>query len=208
LEAHRHTSAGTVTERRLNFGDRWRRRGAVVHREVGILLMVKVVTLTERHLVATILGTVRAFAAVTLAALFTSSCSGDSTGPGGTCSPETTNLNATITAGATVVFDWSPRCPVSFLLVESDGTDMWWISPFSGANTPANVAVDVANVIQPTVTYGQRPNNVGFSDGPRQLVPGRTYELSLWRTLPTGSTAQCRMREGRECLVTFTTFVR
>jgi hypothetical protein len=128
----------------------------------------------------------------------------DSTSPRDVaCDPETTSVSATVTVGASVVFDWSPACPVALLLVEDGASDTWLISvPDDAFDSPQG------NRIRPKVTYGQVPQGIIDTIAPTALVQGRTYELILWRVLPDGSTAQCQQRFGTVCLLTVKTFTR
>ncbi len=133
------------------------------------------------------------------------SCSDDPTGPEtADCAAETSSVEATVSVGSSVTFDWSPRCAVAFVLVEEDGGDVWWISTSEDDWDSPNLA----NRITPPVTYGQVPAGILDSYGPDPLVPGTTYELVLWRILPAGSTAQCQARIGSACLIAVKEFTR
>lgn len=132
-------------------------------------------------------------------------CSGDSTGPEDTpCEAETSSVEATVSVEGSVVFDWTPSCAVALLLVEDGSSDMWFMS------TPEDqwTSPEAGNRITPPVTYGQRPPGEWEWYGPEPLVEGRTYELILWRILPSGSTAECQSRFEDICLLTIETFVR
>ena len=132
------------------------------------------------------------------------SCSGgDSTGPDSNgCAPTTTTVQATVTTGSAVSFDWSPDCALALLLIEDEtGGDMWYVnSPDIESESP-----DLANRIAPQVTYGQVPAGmVGPTDpnGPVPAVPlvaGRTYKLVLWRLVPLAHRLPGELRERVRC---------
>jgi hypothetical protein len=113
----------------------------------------------------------------------------------------------TVTVEGSVVFDWSPACPVSAVLVEEDqqGGDMWWISTAESEQDWG--PPESANAITPPITYGQNPDSLCFY-GPQPLSDGETYSVALFRVLPSGSTASCLQREGPACLLTVEAFTR
>ena len=129
-------------------------------------------------------------------------CSDNPSEPQG-CPAGTTSLDASITkTGSSVVFDWSPRCPVALLLVEDNAHDVWAINApgFSESSTTD------ANVILPAVTYGQVPAGTVASPAAATLVAGTTYDLVLWMVVP--SSTSCSTRVQNACLVTVKAFVR
>lgn len=145
---------------------------------------------------------------IVLVCAFTVACSGDAAGPADAeCSAETTSVTATVTGTTSAVFNWTPACAVALLIVEEDGSDMWWISPFAG-EPPADTTPEAANRITPSVTYGQVPAGMAHSDETLPLVPGRSYDVALWRVLPAGSQAQCQEKFDNWCLLTMKTFTR
>jgi hypothetical protein len=90
------------------------------------------------------------------------------------------------------------------ILVEEDASDMWgsatdqdqWDSPAA------------ANLIAPPVTYGTAlTGTIAFQD-PLPLEAGHTYELVLWRILPSSSNAQCQQRFENACLLAVHEFAR
>ena len=126
----------------------------------------------------------RRFWAVLTLAAGSLGCSDEVTGPEeASCLPETASVEGKVTVGASVVFDWSPRCPVALVLIEEGAHDKWLVSTGS------------ANAITPPVTYGQVPAGATDSYGPEPLVAGQTYELILWRMMPDGSSALLTVKE-------------
>ena len=136
------------------------------------------------------------------------SCSHDATSPVDTsCADNTTSVNATVSVTGSVVIDWTPRCPLSLLIVEtSSGHDQWWIAGFN-PDSVDNPAVS-ANRISPSVTYGQVPATATNSFGPEALLAGTIYTVALWRALPVGSPLHCQQNRGTACLLAVTTFTR
>ena len=148
---------------------------------------------------------IRIAVAISLGWLVAQGCSKDSTGPDSApCTAETGSVTATVTVGTSVRFDWTPRCSVAMVLVEEDASDRWLVSSPEDSWTSA----DAANKILPPLTYGQTPAGTEIGEPPATLVAGRTYELILWRMLPSGSTAQCQQRFENMCLLTVTEFTR
>src|SRR5262245_49064779 len=130
------------------------------------------------------------------------SCS-ESTSPK-TCSANTGAVEPTIRVGQTVQFDWAPSCPAFMVLVEQNGSDQWVIhAPGLGSTLDES-----ANVISPTVTYGQKPSGTEQTSPAEPLVAGQTYTLVLWRVLPTGSTASCMQKVDNACLMAVKEFTR
>ncbi len=120
------------------------------------------------------------------------------------CSPETSSVEATVTVGASVTFDWTPKCAVTSVLVEEDASDMWFIASTEDlASAPVS-----ANVITAPVRYGNVPSGIVSSYGPEPLVAGRRYSLALWRALPPGSATRCQLNVGTACLLTVKQFTR
>jgi hypothetical protein len=120
------------------------------------------------------------------------------------CPEGTTEVTASVTkSGSNVVFDWAPRCPVALLLVEQEASDMWVVNApnFSETSTTA------ANVIFPSVTYGQTPSGSEVDAIPKPLVAGTTYNLVLWMVVPS-STNCVTMRVQNACLVALKSFVK
>lgn len=108
-----------------------------------------------------------------LCALALPGCGDDATEPQ-PCAPEVTSVDATISTGSTVTFDWSPACAVALLLVEEGFSDRWSVSdPDMDENT-----------IRPPVTYGVVPAGATESEAAAELEAGVTYELILWRIDP------------------------
>lgn len=136
------------------------------------------------------------------------SCSGDATGPNDKdCTDNTTSVNATVSVGDSVSVDWTPKCALALLVVETAvGHDQWWVAGFN----PDTVDIPTvsANRILPRVTYGHVPATATDSFGPEPLVAGTTYVVALWRVLPSGSTLQCQQNHGTACLVAVTSFTR
>lgn len=100
-------------------------------------------------------------------------CDSDGTEPQ-PCTDDVTSVEATISTGDAVVFDWTPACAVVFLLIEEGAADRWSISdPGFDENT-----------IEPPVTYGQVPAGAEEGEPPATLQSGVTYDLVLWRLDP------------------------
>ncbi|HTI65419.1 MAG TPA: hypothetical protein VL524_17980 [Gemmatimonadaceae bacterium] len=141
-------------------------------------------------------------------AVAVTSCSGDATGPSAKdCTESTTSVNATISVGDSVVFDWTPKCAIALLVVETAvGHDQWWVAGFNPDTV--DIPSTDANRISPRVTYGHVPATSTDSFGPESLVAGTTYVVALWRVLPNGSTLQCQQNHGTACLVAVASFTR
>ena len=141
-------------------------------------------------------------------AVVAASCSHDVTTPGPVgCADNTTSVTPTVSVAGSVLFDWTPSCPLALLVVEtSTGHDQWWIAGFN-PDSIDNPAV-TSNRITPSVTYGQVPGTATNSFGPETLAPGTTYTAALWRALPVGSSLHCQQNHGTACLVAVTTFTR
>lgn len=124
----------------------------------------------------------------------------DSTDPAIGCTAATGSVEAEIKlSSSSVLFDWEPACGVVALIVEEDGADRWAIT--------APEATAQSNVIVPPVVYGLLPR-VAEEDVPAQtLVPGRTYQLVLWKVMPPGNTTTC-VRLFDVCRLAFTSFTR
>lgn len=137
-----------------------------------------------------------------LAAAATLSC-GDITLPQA-CTANTGSVTASVAKSQNgVVFDWSPACPVAMVLVEDNGSDMW----YAAAADLSSTSTESSNIILPPVTYGTAPSG---TDGipPETLVAGHTYTVVLWRVISAGSTASCQQRNGNACLLTVKSFTR
>ena len=135
------------------------------------------------------------------------SCS-DSTSPRATaCPDELSSVTATVSVGSSVNLNWSPACPVALVLIEDlDGADQWVVHmPDEAYGSPST-----ANKIPPPITYGQAPTGISgmAADDAVDLVPGRSYNLILWKILPMGSTASCMSRSGDACLLAVQPFTR
>jgi hypothetical protein len=86
------------------------------------------------------------------------SCSSDGTAPqAASCSEETSSVDATISVGSSVTFNWTPACPVALVLIEPEdsGHDVWWIATFP---SNSDIAPTTENRIIPPVTFGQVPS--------------------------------------------------
>jgi hypothetical protein len=146
-----------------------------------------------------------AFATCGLTTVTALGCSGDGTAPQDTnCSATTASVTATVTLGASVVFDWTPRCAVALLLVEQDASDQWGVAA-PGISSSSD---ESANIILPPVTYGQVPQGAEEISSPTALVSGTQYDLVLWKTVPAGSSVQCQQRNGNACLLSVKVFTR
>jgi hypothetical protein len=150
------------------------------------------------------------FAAASVLAMVVAvaSCSSDATGPKDKdCTESTTAVNATTSVDDSVVFDWTPKCTLALLVVETtDGHDQWWVAGFNPDTV--DIPTTDANRISPRVTYGHVPATSTDSFGPESLVAGTTYVVALWRVLPNGSTLQCQQNHGTACLVAVASFTR
>jgi hypothetical protein len=143
-----------------------------------------------------------------LLAMATVSCSSDGTAPQpASCSEQTSSVDATISVGPSVTFNWTPACPVALVLIEPEnsGDDVWWIATFA-SNT--DIAPTTENRITPPVTFGQVPSTAMDSFGPKPMLAGATYKLVLWRNLPTGDALRCQYHSGTGCVVALKTFTR
>jgi len=132
---------------------------------------------------------------------------GDATGPeeqGAQCTDETGSVSVTVSQGLTPTFNWSPSCAVAMILVEEDASDMW------GAASDEDTWDDpaAANLIRPPVAYGSAPSGTTTFGGTQPLMSGRTYEVGLWRLVPSSSTAACQQRFENACLLAVHEFVR
>lgn len=143
--------------------------------------------------------------AIALGWLVAQGCSKDSTEPDAApCTAGTGSVTAMVTVGTSVKFDWTPRCAVAMVLIEEDASDRWSVATLEDSWTSA----DAGNKILPPVTYGQTPAGTEIGEPPATLVAGRTYELILWRVLPSGSSAQCQQRFENMCLLVVSQFTR
>jgi len=124
-------------------------------------------------------------------------------GPKGAC-PTTSSVEATVTVGSSVVFNWEPKCAVALLLVEQNGGDEWGIADPNLSNS----STEAANKILPPVTYGQVPSGVDEDPPAAALVPGQSYTLVLWKVVPAGSTVQCQQNSENACLLAVKPFQR
>ena len=140
--------------------------------------------------------------ALALGAFVSLACS-DGTGPGD-CKANTGSVNVTVTSGATVTFEWQPRCAVALVLVEQDASDQWAISA-PGFDETATTA---ANVILPPITYGQTPAGAEEFQPPETLVAGTTYEVVLWKMVDPGTNPPCQERFENACLIAVKSFQR
>ena len=141
---------------------------------------------------------------VVLSALLLYACDDSGSGPDPVqCEAHTSSVIASVAVGAKVVFDWEPACKVAAILVEQDGSDVFWIAaPQFGETLTQSM-----NVIEPPYTYGVvLPGMESRWEG--DLVAGETYDLVLWRILPEGSTASCLGRMDDGCLVAVRSFTR
>jgi hypothetical protein len=140
--------------------------------------------------------------ALALGAIVSLACS-DGAGPGD-CKANTGTVDVTVTTGATVTVDWQPRCAVALLLVEQESSDQWAIAGpgFDETSTTA------ANVIVPTVTYGQVPAGAEELQPPETLIAGTTYEVVLWRLVEPGANPPCQERFENACLIAVKQFQR
>ncbi|MEN8184751.1 MAG: hypothetical protein ABFS46_19695 [Myxococcota bacterium] len=130
-----------------------------------------------------------ALTGLTFALVLLAACGEDATAPDPNagdpqetvqCEAATDKVEASVTVGAEVVFDWTPACDVALVLVEPLG---------SGADLWAVALPDESNGIAPPVTYGVVPPGAESNEAAAPLTPGETYELILWRIMPDGSAA-------------------
>lgn len=130
----------------------------------------------------------------------------DSTSPAANqCPAETASVTATVATSGAVVFDWSPRCAMTMVLVEEDAEDQWAVSSFKDED---NLQTS-DNRLLPPITYGQKPADGTELSAPVALVAGHTYDLVLWRVLPAGSsTSQCLHHFENACLVALKQFTK
>lgn len=151
------------------------------------------------------MGTTNRIVGTVIVSIGVAGCSGDGTGPKNAgCPSETSSVQAIVTTGASVVFDWNPKCGVALLLVELDGSDQWGIAT---PNLEGNVT-ESDNIIHPPVTYGIVPAGAQEGPSPAALVAGQSYTLVLWKVVPAGSTIQCQQRFENACLLAVHAFQR
>jgi hypothetical protein len=76
-----------------------------------------------------------------------------------------------VTPGTTPTFSWTPRCRLSFLVVEPDesGTDLWAILTRG------------ENALAPPVTYGDPPPGAETLVPPVALTSGTAYRVAVAR---------------------------
>jgi hypothetical protein len=76
-----------------------------------------------------------------------------------------------VTPGTTPAFSWTPRCRLSFLVVEPDesGTDLWAILTRG------------ENALAPPVTYGDPPPGAETLVPPVPLTSGTAYRVAVAR---------------------------
>jgi hypothetical protein len=117
-------------------------------------------------------------------------------------------VNATISVGASVTFNWTPACPVALVLIEPEnsGHDVWWIATFAASDS--DFTPTTQNRITPPVTFGQVPSTATASFGPEPMLAGTNYSLILWRNLPNGASVRCQENNGTGCLVAVKSFTR
>ena len=84
----------------------------------------------------------------------------------------TGTVTATVSAGTTPTFSWTPACSLEGLIVALPGPGAlaWRIESTTQTNT-----------IAPPVTYGVTPAGAQAPTAPTALVTGTTYDLSLLR---------------------------
>jgi hypothetical protein len=121
----------------------------------------------------------------------------DATGPE-VCTDDTGTVDVQITGGSSPTVSWSPACAVALFLVEGDEEgDTWLLSTDEATwDTPSQ-----ANRIGPPITYGTVPAGIDELYGPLDLVPGRRYEVILWRIPPTGNFDGCLAVFGGACMI-------
>jgi hypothetical protein len=113
------------------------------------------------------------------------------------------SVNVTVTTGANLSFDWSPRCAVALVLVEADASDQWSLSVPDLDET----STEASNIITPPVAYGETRVGLESSEA-TPLVAGLTYEVILWKLVAPNSTVQCQQRFGNACMLAVHPFVR
>ncbi len=81
-----------------------------------------------------------------------------------------------VRTGSDLDFVWAPACPVAWLEVFDDSTNVltWTVSGRDG------------NVILPVVRYGHRPANALEVLAPTLLTPGRAYTVRVLRVIGSG----------------------
>jgi hypothetical protein len=97
--------------------------------------------------------------------------------PGGACSGKIDVQVSFATSGKTPSFDWTPRCGVSALLIQT--------VPFMGA-APAMVwgfSAPESNPVKPVIEYSVLPRGATQRLGPANLVQGVTYRVIVDQTL-------------------------
>lgn len=138
-----------------------------------------------------------------IVAVLAAACTDSATAPE-QCTP-TSSLTPTARQTSSVVFDWTPKCPVAMVLVElRGGADQWVVAApfFSEAST------EVANILAPPITYGVTPAGAEVLTPAASLVAGQTYTVILWRVVPANAQVQCEIRVQNACLIAFKEFTR
>jgi hypothetical protein len=145
-----------------------------------------------------------AHTAVLVGLLCVGACGGEPISPGTSCR-DLSVLRPTVTVGTSVVFHWEPACGVSLLFVQESGADEQWsvLTPEATWDDP-----DQANRIMPGVTYGQLPTGTSQLTPPTPLIPGKIYELVLWRVIPQETLGRCLQRLQQSCLAATREFTR
>jgi hypothetical protein len=72
----------------------------------------------------------------------------------------------------------------------------------------SGTSTEAANIILPPVTYGQVPTGTEELEPAATLVAGQTYELILWKIIPSGANVVCQSRNQNACMLTVKAFVR
>ncbi|MSR19853.1 MAG: hypothetical protein EXR91_02595 [Gemmatimonadetes bacterium] len=93
---------------------------------------------------------------------------------------------------------------MALLLVEEGSGDQWGVTTDDATwGNPVQ-----ANLIASPVSYGVVPASTSQLQAPVTLASGTTYELILWRILPTGNAAPCLGRFGDVCVMASHEFIR
>jgi len=126
------------------------------------------------------------------------------TGPeAGACTDETVSVAVTVDEAANPSINWSPACAVALFLVEGSSGDTWGV----GTDDALWGDASAANLITPPLTYGSIPSGSDEFQAPTPLIRGASYDVIVWRVLPSGSTASCPNEYQGACRLAVHTFV-
>ncbi len=104
-----------------------------------------------------------------LSAWIALACSSDPAGPDDPIPACTGPVTIEVSGGTSPTFDWTPRCRLFFVLVESGAADQWI------------VLSEGTNAISPPVRYGEIPAGAIEEEPALPLESGQTYDVTVAR---------------------------